>query len=222
MKTSQNTPIDEIDIISNPNTETMLFRYLVAGHWCKGKRVADVACGYGYGAPLLISLGATSVEGYDIDKDAIHYAETNYMYEKNNDCPIFFYQSDILKEGPNYNEDEAVDTVISIETFEHLPKDKIHIYLQNLAKMVKNGGHIFITTPLRTTPTFKYDGGTHLYEYSADEFMETIQENIPGEYQFFGIQEQRVGEYNQLISILTNDITNCRVQCAVIQVEKNE
>ena len=71
MKETDNTPLVEIDRLLKPATSTMIDRYIIANHWTKGKKVIDAATGKGYGAGILLSLGAKSVLGIDIDEDGV-------------------------------------------------------------------------------------------------------------------------------------------------------
>ena len=212
IKTSQNTPIDEINILDNPNTETMMFRYMLATSYCKGASVGDISCGYGYGTAILKALGATNAVGYDIDEEALKYCRENYPH-------IEYKSLDVTK--PTDEPANQFDTVISIETFEHIPRETIPQYLKTLVQLVKPGGTIFITTPRRLAKEWVYNGGTHLWEYSPDEFRQEIMDGVEGDYKFFGIHEVRgQAPYNQLHSVLTDDIEQCRVMCATITVEK--
>ena len=61
MKESQNTPIEDLDRLSYPASSTSVDRYIFANHWTKGKTVLDAATGKGYGAGILLSLGAKKV-----------------------------------------------------------------------------------------------------------------------------------------------------------------
>jgi len=219
MKTTENTQVNEIGLFQNPNTETMVWRYYLASSFCKGKDVADVSAGFGYGSAILNALGAKSVVGYDIDKEAIQYAKRKYGrgFEE---CPVFFKELDITKKTGVPK--DSFDTVVSIETFEHLEKDDLKTYLENCKSMVREGGTIMFTTPRRSTPTWEYKGGT-LYEYSPKEFSEEITSIFEGaNISFKGIVEQRVGPYNQLVSILSDDINNCRVMVGIIENVKKE
>ena len=74
MKDSQNTYIEELDRLFYPASSTSIDRYVFANHWTKNKTVLDAATGKGYGAGLLLSLGAKSVVGIDIDEDGINEA----------------------------------------------------------------------------------------------------------------------------------------------------
>ena len=65
MKTTDNHPLLEIDRLVKPATSTMIDRYIFANHWTKNKKVIDAATGKGYGAGILLSLGAKSVTGIE-------------------------------------------------------------------------------------------------------------------------------------------------------------
>lgn len=214
MKTTQNTIIDEIDILRTPATETMMFRYFLAASYCKGKNVLDASTGYGYGATILKALGAKTVTGIDIDEDALNYARENYEAQFKNGF-ISFEKIDLTTPESIPIENCGYDTIISIETFEHLPKESIKIYLENLKRALLPGGQIFITTPRRIAPEWKYTGGTHLYEYNAEEFCNQIYEVFnQDKIKFFGIDEQWANK--QLISLLNDTLINTRIMCAHI------
>ena len=208
VKTDDNTPIEDIDIIGNPITETILFRYLLSNHWCRGKDVLDCACGHGAGTKILKVLGANSVLGMDKSEIALQRA-TKYNVEG-----VCFVQGDLCEMSSEY--DDSFDTIISIETFEHLPPDKIGIYLDNLNRWCRKNGTIVITTPRRRKDEWKYDGGTHLREYSLDEFVKVLSEHFNNtNVKLIGIQE--VNFQSQLISVLTKDLYDARVIIAIIE-----
>jgi predicted RNA methylase len=79
LKTTDNTPLDELDRFTKPAISTMIDRYVLANHWTKGKTVIDAATGKGYGAGILLSLGAESVVGIDIDKEGIEEANNRFL-----------------------------------------------------------------------------------------------------------------------------------------------
>jgi SAM-dependent methyltransferase len=182
MKDSDNTSHWEIDRFTYPACSTMIDRYVFANHWTKGRTVIDAATGYGYGAGILHALGAKSVVGIDTDSDAIKDSEDRFQSSK---CR--FLECDIFKLKNMFDENEF-EVCVSIETFEHLPPDRIDEYLQNLKYVTSET--IFITTPRRVAAVWKYQGGTHLYEYNPIEFNEIIARNFKGsELAGFGIIE---------------------------------
>jgi SAM-dependent methyltransferase len=88
-------------------------RYCLAAQFVTGKRVLDVACGYGYGSHFLKNAGAAEVVGVDLSEEAIQYARMNYA----GDGMTYLV-------GDAHRVDELVaghfDLVVSFETVEHL------------------------------------------------------------------------------------------------------
>ena len=211
MKTTDNHDLSEIDRLAKPATSTMVDRYIFANHWTKDKTVIDAATGKGYGAGILLALGAKSVVGIDIDEDGIRDAN------KLQQSPNCTYQiCDIFNLKDNFSENEF-DVCTSIETFEHLPPERIDDYLQNLKYVTKD--HIVITTPRRKTPTWVYNGGTHLYEYDTQEFTDVLFRNFDGcEITAFGLNEVQLpgGQWG---TDITSDLNSCWVFFAVINLK---
>ena len=172
MKKSDNTPLIEIDRFKHPPTSTMVDRYILANSWLKNKTVVDAATGKGYGAGITLALGATSVVGIDIDVDGIK--DANEKYQSPN-CK--FEVCDIFNLQEKYKENQF-ETCTSIETFEHLPPERIDEYLQSIKYVTKET--IIITTPRRKVPEWHFQGGTHLYEYDAGEFTDILLRNFEG------------------------------------------
>jgi cyclopropane fatty-acyl-phospholipid synthase-like methyltransferase len=196
----------EIDIFTNPINETMFYRYLLALHWCRDKDVLDAACGCGYGSHILRTF-AKSVIGVDVDGKTIEAASKQYPHVK-------FLWHDILLE----RDIGKYDVVVSIETFEHIPRHLIGNYLGNLKSWCKEGGTIFITTPQRQDSVWTYrKNESHLYEYSLEEFYDIITRNISGDYLFLGLQEVRMGLKGQLVSLMTPLVREGHIMVAVIE-----
>lgn len=175
-KESDNTPLEEIGTIPNsdapninPNSKTLIDRYVFASNWCKDKRVLDCASGVGYGAHILRGLGAKEIQCMDIDEGTIEFIQEFYSDENIHSCV-----QDITKELAD--EWEAFDVVVSMETFEHVKREDVPQMLQNFKELTKQSGKIIISTPQRHSPEFVYQGGTHLYEYSINEFVQEISE----------------------------------------------
>jgi len=220
IKKTQNTNILELDRLRHPVTNTSIDRYVIANTWTKGKKVLDAATGYGYGAGILLSLGAQSVTGIDIDEEAIKYASTQFK----NASYAKFKKADIFNLEKHFKENEF-DVCTSVETFEHLPKEKINEYLQSIEKVTKEV--LFITTPRRKTKEWKYDGGTHLYEYSPEEFTSILKENFPDkQIGIFGILELNFEAFLNGIqfsqwgsTIYSNKIDHCQVMVGLVYLK---
>ena len=212
MKESQNTPIEDLDRLTYPASSTSVDRYIFANHWTKDKTVLDAATGKGYGAGILLSLGAKSVVGIDIDQEGVQEANTrlsstNCKYEV---VDIFNLQS-------HFQEDEF-EVCTSIETFEHLPPERIDEYLQSLKHCTRET--IIITTPRRKVPVWHYNGGTHLYEYDVNEMTDILTRNFPDcEINAMGLNEIRLpgGQWG---TDITFDLENCWVFFCIVNLKK--
>jgi SAM-dependent methyltransferase len=216
VKKTDNTHITKIDRFMYPAVSTMIDRYVLASHWTKEKTVLDAATGYGYGAGILQSLGSTSVIGIDLDKDAITNSNKRFESDK---CK--FEVCDIFDLSSKFNKDQF-EVCVSIETFEHLPPDRIDQYLQSISSVTSET--LVITTPKRKTPTWTYNGGTHLYEYDPKEFTEILFRNFKDcDITGFGIIEVPLQTFNmpgidkQWGSTLTADLSQSWIMVGVIQ-----
>jgi|TARA_B100000780_G_C21118017_1_gene452539 cyclopropane fatty-acyl-phospholipid synthase-like methyltransferase len=182
VKTSDNTAIEHFNRFTHPASSTSIDRYVFANTWTKGKKVLDAATGQGYGAGILLSLGAESVFGIDTDIEAIENANNLLQSPK-----AQFKVCDIFDLEKDFKENEF-EVCVSLETFEHLPPERIDEYLQSIKKVTSET--LVISTPQRKTEEWVYNGGTHLYEYSATEFIEVLKRNFPNdEIGGFGIIE---------------------------------
>ena len=220
MKESDNTAISEFDRFKYPASSTSIDRYVIANTWTKGKKVLDAATGQGYGAGILLSLGAKSVVGIDTDEHAVEVANDLLQSPK-----AQFKVCDIFNLSDTFKEDEF-EVCVSLETFEHLPPERIAEYLQSLKKVTSET--IIISTPQRLEKEWEYKGGTHLREYSPEEFQEILITNFPKcEVGGFGIIEVplRTNIPNlevQWGSSVTANLKDCVVMVAIIQLQNTE
>src|SRR5229473_2873774 len=89
-------------------------RYAFASRFVKDKVVLDVACGTGIGTHYLLTEGARSCLGLDIDRPALEYARAVYEGCQFEEC-----------DATNLCvPDSSMDVVVSFETIEHL-KDQL-------------------------------------------------------------------------------------------------
>ena len=210
MKIDQNTSIEELDRILYPISSTSIDRYSIVNHWTKNKKVLDAASGKGYGAGILLSLGAKEIVGIDVDEEGIKEANSR-MGNKN--CTFKYADIFNLK---NFFKEKEFEVCTSIETFEHLPPERIDDYLQNLKFCTSE--FIIITTPRRRVPVWNYQGGTHLYEYDKNEIILILQRNFKkSDVQIFGLYEYKLpnGQWGTDISNNTDD---CNVFLCVISL----
>ncbi len=99
----------------------------------KGKKIADLSCGDGVTTYILRTLGA-DVTPYELVQD----------FCKLEDKPLY---ADVQKPLPI--ESESVDVVILQEVIEHLPNQLFT--LQEICRILRPGGELFLTTPSRSS-----------------------------------------------------------------------
>lgn len=158
---------DEIRDESSTGLETLrlhLDRYEFAARVAKGPRLLDMACGVGYGSALLAERrpDIASLIGVDVDGEAIAYARKRY--ESSNRVA---YR---LADAMTFAADEQFDTIVSLETIEHLP-DPVG-FSQRLAALLKSDGILVASVPI--TPSV--DGNPHhLHDFSKKSFLEMMR-----------------------------------------------
>lgn len=151
-----------------------LARYLFAGELVRGKRVLDAGCGTGYGASLLLELGAEHVTGVDVDEASVAAANARYP---DNGAALRFVADDCQTLA---NINGEFDVVTSFECIEHLPEPAR--FLAAAARVLTADGVLIVSTPDRaSTPPF-VDGRPrnqyHHHEWYADEFAALLREQF--------------------------------------------
>jgi SAM-dependent methyltransferase len=153
-----------------------LARYTFAGKYVGDKDVLDVACGSGYGGPILCDAGARSYLGIDVSPEAISLAEARYRVAQR----TRFVRDDAccLSTVP----DSSVDTVISFETVEHLPDPDR--FLSNLRRVLRSRGQLIISTPNRALGSAanslvsKPTNPFHVREWDQQEFKQLLGQHF--------------------------------------------
>ncbi len=161
--------ISEAKNITDDNTERHLARYKFALNFIKKDGYClDCACGSGYGSRILNGR-ASKVLGVDLSYEAISFAQKNNTLNG-----IEFKQSDL--DNLEF-EDATFDTIVSIETLEHVPNNVFLKFLENIEKWLKKGG-IFIGS----SPMLRYKDGKpyitnpyHINEMSKSDFINAIE-----------------------------------------------
>ncbi|MGE5475840.1 MAG: methyltransferase domain-containing protein [Bacteroidales bacterium] len=100
-------------------------------------RIMDVGCGRGWLAGLAAEFGA--VEAADLVPEVIDAARANFPN-------VVFHVASIqhlLKTGHS----ERYDVVLSSEVIEHVPLPFKREFVEGVAKLLRPGGHVIITTP---------------------------------------------------------------------------
>lgn len=133
-------------------------RYRFACGFVRGAEVLDVATGVGYGADMLLREGkAGSVTGVDNSSEAIEFALSHYA-----SAALRFVVAD-ASHMPF--EDGSFDTVVSLETLEHLRG--YQGYIEEVSRVLRDSGTLIISTPNK-----RYDSKNpfHLSRVSVAEF----------------------------------------------------
>lgn len=105
--------------------------------------ILDYGCGGGALMGYLFEKGY-SCQGLDASEDSLGVVKKRFNGNK-------LFRGVILSTGiPNKTIAPATyDFIYSIEMIEHLLSDKVENYFKELARILKSGGYIFITTPYK-------------------------------------------------------------------------
>jgi len=141
-------------------------RHVAVYEWiaarCRGLRVADLACGEGYGSDLL-ARHAAEVVGVDANPDAHEHARLRYRR------PNLSFRRELVEEF-----DERVDVVVFLQTIEH-----VHEPGRLLDRIAQVAPFAYISTPNRLTlappGAEKSDNPWHLREYDAGEYRALLE-----------------------------------------------
>jgi SAM-dependent methyltransferase len=156
-------------------------RHLAVYEWiaerCRGLRVADLACGEGYGSDLL-ARGAAEVVGIDANPDAYEHARLRYRR------PNLRFERGLVEELT-----APFDAVVFLQTIEHI-KDPEAL----LRRIAAAAPLAFISTPNRLTlappGSEKSDNPWHLREYTVEEYRALLDPCF-GEVEILGLFHAR-------------------------------
>ena len=158
--------------------ENYWFRRLLAVYeWIadrvEGKRVADLACGEGYGSDVLASRAA-AVVGIDANPEAHEHARLRYVRSN------LRFERDLVE-----NVSGPLDAIVFLQTIEHI--EDVPALLAAIAAAAPLA---FISTPNRLTlapaGARKSDNPWHLREYTIDEYRDLLEPAF-GEVEVLGL-----------------------------------
>ena len=103
-----------------------------------------MACGVGYGTRLVTDQApqVTEALGVDLAEAAVAHAGERYANERTR-----FRAADAMR----FEDAEGFDTVVSIETIEHLPDPKG--FVERLVPLVRPGGVLVASVPSTNSPS---------------------------------------------------------------------
>jgi SAM-dependent methyltransferase len=141
-------------------------RHLAVYEWIAdrvtGVRVADVACGEGYGSEVLART-ASEVVGVDANPEAFEHARLRYRR------PNLRFERTLVETF-----DERCDAIVFLQTIEHVADPAA--LLERFAALAPVS---YISTPNRLTlapqGASKSDNPWHLREYAAEEYRELLE-----------------------------------------------
>jgi cyclopropane fatty-acyl-phospholipid synthase-like methyltransferase len=155
-----NERLDREWIAQNSESTSMklhLERYNFALAHLKNKKVLDIACGTGYGSEILSA--RNEVIGVDIDSEAIAQARAaapniNYICSS--------YQELALP--------QKIDTIVSLETIEHLPNPSD--FIRFCYETMPSGGTLIISAPISYTTDLNT---FHISDFTESSFRKLIE-----------------------------------------------
>src|SRR4030042_4269422 len=115
-------------------------RYVFASRYVWRKSVLEIGCGAAWGTNLLGRAGAKSLVGGDVDVSTLRYAANRY---RKKDCMNFI----ALDAHALPFASGSFDTVISLETIEHL--DNPGLFVAGVTRVLKEGGKFICSTRVR-------------------------------------------------------------------------
>ena len=168
---------------NNVTIKRCFFAYEFAVPHIKGKVIADVGCGNGYGS-VYMSEFAQSVIGLDYSEATV--AENNKRHEN---VQNLHFKS--CKVPPLALEAESVDVVTAFQFIEHIHERKA--FIQDVKRVLKPGG-VFICS----TPNIKMSiarNPFHVFEYTFDE-MKTEMGSVFVNFELMGLNgNAKVNKY---------------------------
>lgn len=147
-------------------------RYLFASRLARGKRVADLGSGSGYGSAALAE-HALHVTGVEVSDEAVEYAQEHYGSPK-----VRFVCASATETGLDKG---AYDLVVAFEVIEHL--SNWGDLLREAKRLLKSGGQFVVSTPNRDyyAESRRLAGPNpyHEHEFDFAEFDAALRDLFP-------------------------------------------
>lgn len=132
---------------------------------CKNKRVLELGCSEGIGAPILSEF-AVKYTGVDMDGPAIVTACQNFTSDKSG-----FLEDDFL--GKRYG---LFDSIISLDVIEHVHGEFEHLFFDTIRANLDDDGICVVGTPNITSDLYASPASKigHVNLFSADRLREAM------------------------------------------------
>jgi 2-polyprenyl-3-methyl-5-hydroxy-6-metoxy-1,4-benzoquinol methylase len=140
-------------------------RYAFVSSYAKDANVLDFGCGTGYGSAFLARY-ANSVLGLDISNEAIDWAKavhlsSNLTYQRHDDL------------GRKLA-DASFDLITCFEMIEHVDHQTQIAAVESMARMLRPGGRLIISTPDPRYTAPYGDNPYHLREMNEEQFRDLL------------------------------------------------
>lgn len=143
-----------------------MLRYLFAAQFAKGKTIADVGCGVGYGAKILAENGAKLVYANDNSQEAIDYARVRYSHKK--------VKYEVADACALTSSSQSIDFVVANELIEHIPN--YNIFLEEIKRILKPNGLFLLSTPnVKVYSQVPHINGFHHKEFTKEELEQILK-----------------------------------------------
>jgi 2-polyprenyl-3-methyl-5-hydroxy-6-metoxy-1,4-benzoquinol methylase len=140
-------------------------RYQFAGEFVAGRTVLDFGCGTGYGSATLASR-ASSVTGIDIDEPALAWARATHASSN----LLFQQHADFCESLPP----QSFDVITCFEMIEHVGLESQIRAVNSFARLLKEDGLLFISTPNPEVTALYGENPYHIREMSLEQFRELL------------------------------------------------
>ncbi|HKB07026.1 MAG TPA: class I SAM-dependent methyltransferase [Candidatus Polarisedimenticolia bacterium] len=141
--------------------------YRFAAQFVRGRRVADIGCGSGYGCMLFSEAGAAAVSGADASEKAIEFARQHYASKAE-----FTVQSIAALDQFR---DDSFDVTVCSEVLEHIKEYGMeHRAVAELRRVTRHNGLIVAGTPnleLSSDHGFSFDEMQALLAAHFERFL---------------------------------------------------
>lgn len=138
------------------------------------RRILDVGCSFGYGSHLMSEMiQGADVIGIDLEQEKIEESQRCFggprveFIRADATVPA---EVDLLAEGGHF------DAIVCFEVLEHIPRDKTKALLENLRRVLRSGGWLFLSTPNREIYDIDAYTEGHINELTYDGFIEALKE----------------------------------------------
>ncbi len=149
--------VSQKDQSDNYVYQRSLLAYLEAAKLVSGN-VLEIGTGSGYGVDIIAPHAGRFVTIDKFQTETLADAPANVEFLQMNVPP--------LKDIPS----DSFDFVITFQVIEHIPKD--HIFLQEIHRVLKQGGKLIVTTPNKKMSITR--NPWHVREYTVDELKQLM------------------------------------------------